>query len=77
MARTHDVHVVADGLRGGWNVLRAGQRLSHHRTQKRAVNVGRRVARRTRVDLVTHGRDGRVRSKDSHGNERAGADTEH
>ena len=37
---------------------------------------GRRVARRARVDLVTHGRDGRVRSKDSYGNETAARDKE-
>jgi hypothetical protein len=40
------------------------------------MEAGRRVARRARVDLVTHGRDGRVRSKDSYGNEGSSMDSE-
>ena len=73
----HDLHVTRDPSRRGWSVTRAGRTLSHHRTQKRAVTVGRRVAKRSRVDLVTHGSDGRVRSKDSYGNEGDRRDTEH
>jgi hypothetical protein len=76
MPRTHDVHVVANST-GGWNVTRAGRTVSHHRTQEKAVSIGRRVARRSRVDLVTHGRDGRVRSKDSYGKEGSALDREH
>ena len=63
-------------LRAGWNVTHGGRVLSRHRTQKKAVAAGRRVARLLRVDLVTHGRNGRIRSKDSHGNESAVKDTE-
>lgn len=77
MPRAHDLHVVIDTIRGGWNVIRDGRRLSHHLTQRRALRIGRRVARQARVDLVTHGRDGRVRSKDSYGNEGRIRDTEH
>ena len=77
MPRTGDLHIVRDAAGVGWNVTRAGRRLSHHRTQKTAVTVGRRIARRTRVDLVTHARDGQIRSKDSYGNERATPDSEH
>jgi hypothetical protein len=77
MPRAHDLHVIPDPARGGWSVMDAGRRLSHHRTQKHAVRVGRRAARRRRVDLVMHGRDGRVRSKDSYGNESAALDKEH
>ena len=77
MARTRDVHVIANKARGGWIVTRAGQILSRHRTQQRARRTGGRLARRTHVDLVTHGRDGRIRSKDSYGNERTIRDTEH
>jgi hypothetical protein len=51
--------------------------LSHHRTQRYAMKVGRHVARRRGIDLVTHGRDGRIRSKDSYGNESSRRDTEH
>jgi hypothetical protein len=44
--------------------------------QESALTAAKRVARRHRVDLVTHGRDGRIRSKDSLGNETAARDTE-
>ena len=77
MPRADDVHVVANRIRGGWNVTRAGRRLSHHRTQKEAAAVGRSLAGRTHVDLLTHGRDGRIRSKDSYRNDGSARDTEH
>jgi hypothetical protein len=76
MKRTHDVHVTPAATRGGWTVSHGGQQLSRHRTQRSAVTAGRCVARRARVDLVTHGRDGRVRSKDSYGNESSARDSE-
>ena len=77
MSTLHDVHVVKNVRRGGWNVRRARRTLSHHCSQHEAITIGRRVARRMRVDLVTHARDGRIRSKDSYGNEGPARDTEH
>jgi hypothetical protein len=77
MPRADDVHAVANRMRGGWNVTRAGRRLSHHRTQKEAPAVRRSLAGRAHVDLVTHRRDDRIRSKDSYGNEGSARDTEH
>jgi hypothetical protein len=77
MARIHDVHVVPNTSIGGWNLTRAGRRLRHFATQEEAAFHGRRFARRWRVDLVTHRLDGRIRSKDSYGNEARPVDTEH
>jgi len=74
MANSRDVHVGTSG--GAWRVTRRGRTLSQHRLQWRAVQAGARMARRARVDLVTHGRDGRVRSKDSCGNDARRRDTE-
>jgi hypothetical protein len=62
---------------GGWKLVRAGRRVRHCATQGEAEHYGRRFARRFRVDLVTHRRDGRIRSKDSYGNESRAKDTEH
>jgi hypothetical protein len=76
MKRIHDVHVTPAATRGGWIVTHGGHRLSRHRTQRSAVTAGSLVARRARVDLVTHGRDGRVRSKDTYGNEGSARDSE-
>ena len=72
-----DFHIVPDTFSDRWTVIRDGRRLSQHRTQERAVSTARSMARRLRVDVVTHGRDGQIRSKDSYGNEGPGRDTEH
>ena len=77
MPRTHDLHIVPDPALGGWKLTHGGRRLRHCGTQQEAAYHGRRWARRLRVDLVTHGRDGRIRSKDSYGNEGPIPDTEH
>jgi uncharacterized protein DUF2188 len=77
MTRRRDVHVMGNRVRSGWAVTQGGRTLSNHRTQGAALTAARRVARRTGVDLVTHGRNGRIRSKDSFGNERAARDAEH
>ena len=87
MSRAHDLHIIRRGQsrrlgrsarrKAEWYITRSGRTLSEHRTQKYAMTVGRRLACRTGVDLVTHGRDGRIRSKDSYGNESSKSDSEH
>lgn len=66
--RPGDVHVSKNGD-SGWKVTQNGETLSTHRTQANAGDRGEREARRDGVDLVIHGRDGRIRSKDSYGND--------
>ena len=61
-----DVHV-SRSSGGAWRVSQAGNTVSTHRTQDAAVTKGKTEARKGGVDLVTHGRDGRIRSKDSYG----------
>ena len=70
----HDVHVVRGGDR--WRVRQGGRTLSRHYTQATAVKVARRTAKRDCVELTTHGRDGRIRSKESYGREGRTRDTE-
>ena len=65
MPRRSNVHVSKDG--GRWKITQAGSRISSHNTQANAIQVARREARQDAVDLVIHGRDGRIRSKDSYG----------
>lgn len=64
-----NVHVSRNPGRSTWKTTQGGETLSNHRTQSAAVGAGRREAKRDKVDLVTHGRDGRIRSKDSFGND--------
>ena len=67
MPRRSNVHVSKD--RAGWKVTQAGARVSSHRTQANAIQAGKKTARHGAVDLVIHGRDGRIRSKDSYGHD--------
>jgi len=64
-----NVHVVPRD--GGWGVLREGNDRagSIHRKQETAIAEGRGTAKRDHVELVVHGRDGRIRAKDSLGND--------
>jgi hypothetical protein len=62
-----DIHIVPSG--NGWNVKKAGQAtpLSHHRTQSAAEDAGRPKAKANQSELVIHGKDGKIRDKDSYG----------
>jgi len=54
-----------------WSVKRRGndRASSIHGTQSEAIKVGKRFAEEERSDLIIKGKDGRVRSKDSYGND--------
>jgi hypothetical protein len=64
-----DVHVTP--REDGWAVERSGAQraTSVHDTQLEAEAEGRRLARQDHVEFNLHGRDGRVREKDSYGND--------
>lgn len=55
----------------GWAIQReGGQRASSvHRTQADAEHAGREAARRDHVEFYLHGRNGRTRERESHGND--------
>lgn len=63
-----DIHVTPDG-EGNWKVTREGQKRAVRKTgtQGEADQIGRRTAHRDGVEYNLHGRDGRVREKDSYG----------
>ena len=52
---------------GGWKVQQAGQRISDHDTQAKAIESGRREARRDQTELNVQGRNGQIRIKNSYG----------
>jgi len=56
---------------------RRGLNSSTHHTQGSAIEAGKRVAARDNVELVTHATSGRIRSKDSYGDESRKKDREH
>jgi uncharacterized protein YdaT len=65
-----DIHVVTHP-EGGWATRREGASRvsSRHRTQREAIEDARDHARDEHVEVVIHGRDGRIRDNDSYGND--------
>ncbi len=55
----------------GWAVKAEGasKASSVHQTQKEAIDRGREVSRNQGSELLIHGKDGRIRERDSHGND--------
>jgi uncharacterized protein YdaT len=64
-----NVHVVPHA--GGWAVKKEGntRATSVHDTQKDAQKAAIPIAKHERSEVVTHGRDGRIRDSDSYGND--------
>jgi hypothetical protein len=53
----------------GWSVKRAGsaRATSTHSTQAEAISAATRIARNQKTELYIHGRDGRIRERNSFG----------
>jgi len=53
----------------GWAVRGEGNArdTSHHPTQHDAIDAAREIAQHQRSEVVIHGRDGRIRDRDSYG----------
>jgi ketosteroid isomerase-like protein len=61
-----NVHVVPG--EAGWDVkVEGNNRGAHFRTQNEAIEAGRKLARGNRSEHIVHGRDGRIRQRDSYG----------
>lgn len=63
-------HVVKDG--DGWAVKKgggAGKATKHFDTQKEAIEYGRKIAQNQKAEFYVHGKDGKIREKDSYGND--------
>lgn len=69
MTKNRNQHVVPHPH--GWAVKPAGsdRASSLHDTQREAIDRARDVARNQKSELLVHGRDGRIRERDSHGND--------
>lgn len=55
----------------GWQVKRDGDLRPSHvtSTQAEAISIARDISRNQGTELQIHGRDGRIRRSDSHGND--------
>jgi len=68
MTKNRNQHVVPHD--GKWAVKPEGGRASSiHDTQREAIERGREIAQNQNSELLIHGRDGRIRDRDSHGND--------
>ncbi|HTS40417.1 MAG TPA: DUF2188 domain-containing protein [Xanthobacteraceae bacterium] len=69
MSKLRDQHVVPH--EGGWAVKPAGgdRASSIHRTQTEAIEQARQIAHNQHSELFIHGRNGRIRERDSEGHD--------
>lgn len=64
-------HHVVHNSNGGWDVKREGaERSSGHFDNKQdAVNAGRSISQNQKTELLIHGMNGKIQSRDSHGHD--------
>lgn len=64
-----NIHSVPNA--GMWAVKKEGVKtpISSHRTQAASEEVARLLAKKDKVEVVYHGRGGRIKDKDSFGND--------
>ena len=69
MANLKNVHIVQRD--NGWGTLREGGRRATqvYNTQAQAIQAGRQMARQEQGELLIHGENGRIRARDSYGND--------
>ena len=70
MSKKRNIHITPHP-RGGWQTIRegAGRTSGRYATQREAIGQGRGLAKRDKVKLLIHRRDGSIRGADSHGND--------
>jgi hypothetical protein len=61
-------HVVP-GVDGGWDVEDGGKKVGHYKTQKDAIASATTRGHKEHTEVVIHGRDGKIREKNSFGND--------
>ena len=68
MSNKNQYHI-SKNFNGGWKVTQKGRVLSVLETQKQAIDFARSIAQATEGETVIHGRDGKIRDKNSYGND--------
>ena len=63
-----DVHVIPHN--DNWGIKSSGKNVSRaFKTQKEAIEAGKQQAKRNSSELSIHGTDGKIREKNSYGND--------
>ena len=57
--------------KGGWQIIGAGNERATKitDTQAAAIDIARQIARNQKTELLIHGLNGRIRARDSYGND--------
>lgn len=65
-----DQHVTKNP-NGGWNIKGAGNSKPTKivKTQKEAIEIAKTIAKNQKSEVVIHGENGKIRDKDSYGND--------
>ncbi len=65
-----NIHISKNNF-GGWKAQqeKTNSPLSNFQTQKEAINFGTRVAKNYKSEIIIHGRDGKIREKNTFGND--------
>lgn len=68
MTKKKTQHVVKNPS-GGWSVKKGGSSKATkvHKTQREAIEHGRQIAKNQNAEFYIHGRDGKIKEKDSYG----------
>lgn len=66
-----NVHVVKSKDGDEWSVKTDNSQKAYRNvsTQQEAINIGKSVAKNNSSELLIHGKDGKIRAKDSYGND--------
>jgi len=66
--KNNNVHIVPAK---GWGVKREGSRKNTFitLTKSQAIEIGRKIAKKEKLELVIHNSDGKISDKDSFGND--------
>ena len=69
MSKNKNQHVTPKG--NEWQVKGAGNEKATKvvPTQKQAIEIAKEIAKRQGTEVVIHGKDGKIRDKDSYGND--------
>ena len=70
MYRLATVNMSCHGTESGRFAKGAAERATRrHDTQHEAIDAAREIARKQRTEVYVHGRDGRIRERNSYGND--------
>lgn len=64
------INMLQKNPNGGWDVKGAGNSKPTKivQTQKEAIDIAKSIAKSQKSEVVIHGKDGKIRDKDSYGN---------